>query len=130
MGKRYEQVAEAIGADRVIYQSIDGMKRAILQSQNPAHPAKIADFDASCFDGCYVTGDITPQFLKGLAVGAMSPGAKWWGGSVKSESSAAFWRYTKRKDHGRPRILRDTLAIRAGGLRSPSTNIPRRCLPR
>ncbi len=68
VGKTHEQVAEAIGADRVIYQSIDGMKRAILQSQNPAHPAKIADFDASCFDGCYVTGDITPQFLKGLAV--------------------------------------------------------------
>ena len=44
------------------------MKRAILQSQQPEHPAKIADFDASCFDGCYVTGDITPQFLQGLAV--------------------------------------------------------------
>lgn len=42
----------------MIYQSIDGMKRAILQSQNPAHPAKIADFDTvSCFDGCCVTGD-------------------------------------------------------------------------
>ncbi len=68
VGKTHEQVAEAIGADRVIYQSIDGMKRAILQSQKPDHPAKIADFDASCFDGCYVTGDITPQFLQGLAV--------------------------------------------------------------
>jgi amidophosphoribosyltransferase len=27
---------------------------------NPA----IVDFDASCFDGKYITGDITPEFLR------------------------------------------------------------------
>lgn len=63
VGKTHEQVAIEIGAERVIYQTIDGMKRAI-RAGNPA----IEDFDASCFDGCYVTGDITPQFLQGLAV--------------------------------------------------------------
>ena len=63
VGKTHEQVATEIGAERVIYQTIDGMKRAI-RAGNPA----IEDFDASCFDGCYVTGDITPQFLQGLAV--------------------------------------------------------------
>ncbi len=63
VGKTHEQVAAEIGAERVIYQTIDGMKRAI-RAGNPA----IEDFDASCFDGCYVTGDITPQFLQGLAV--------------------------------------------------------------
>ena len=62
VGKTTEQIATEISADRVIYQTIDGMKRAI-RAGNPA----IEDFDASCFDGCYVTGDITPQFLKGLA---------------------------------------------------------------
>ncbi len=62
VGKTHEQVATEIGAERVIYQTIDGMKRAI-RAGNPA----IEDFDASCFDGCYVTGDITPQFLQGLA---------------------------------------------------------------
>jgi len=62
VGKTTEQIATEISADRVIYQTIDGMKRAI----RAGHPA-IEDFDASCFDGCYVTGDITPQFLKGLA---------------------------------------------------------------
>ena len=63
VGKTTEQIATEIGAERVIYQTIDGMKRAI-RAGNPA----IEDFDASCFDGCYVTGDITPQFLQGLAV--------------------------------------------------------------
>ncbi|MBP6530858.1 MAG: amidophosphoribosyltransferase [Casimicrobium sp.] len=62
VGKTTEQIATEISADRVIYQTIDGMKRAI-RAGNPA----IEDFDASCFDGCYVTGDITPQFLQGLA---------------------------------------------------------------
>jgi len=67
VGKSAEQVAEVIGADRVIYQSIAGMKRAILRSQRADAAQRITDFDASCFDGCYVTGDITPQYLSGLA---------------------------------------------------------------
>jgi amidophosphoribosyltransferase len=67
VGKTDEQIAEAINADRVIYQTIEGMKRAILQSQRADHPTRIVDFDASCFDGCYVTGDITSEFLIGLA---------------------------------------------------------------
>jgi amidophosphoribosyltransferase len=62
VGKTTEQIATEIGADRVIYQTIEGMKRAI-RGGNVA----IDDFDASCFDGLYVTGDITPQFLHGLA---------------------------------------------------------------
>jgi amidophosphoribosyltransferase len=62
VGKTTEQIATEIGADRVIYQTIEGMKRAIRGGN-----AAIEDFDASCFDGRYVTGDITPQFLHGLA---------------------------------------------------------------
>jgi amidophosphoribosyltransferase len=62
VGKTTEQIATEIGADRVIYQTIEGMKRAIRGGN-----AVIEDFDASCFDGRYVTGDITPQFLHGLA---------------------------------------------------------------
>ncbi|MFN3630746.1 MAG: amidophosphoribosyltransferase, partial [Casimicrobiaceae bacterium] len=62
VGKTDEEIARAIGADRVVYQSIEGMKRAI-RAGNPA----ISDFDASCFDGRYVTGDVTLDFLHGLA---------------------------------------------------------------
>lgn len=49
-----EEVREIIGADALIYQDVDGMKKAI-GALNPA----IQGFDASCFDGIYVTGDIT-----------------------------------------------------------------------
>jgi amidophosphoribosyltransferase len=49
-----EQIREIIGCDALIYQDVEGMKKAIgsLNSQ-------IKGFDASCFDGVYVTGDIT-----------------------------------------------------------------------
>jgi amidophosphoribosyltransferase len=49
-----EEIREIIGCDALIYQDVDGMKKAV-GLLNPA----IADFDASCFDGVYVTGDIT-----------------------------------------------------------------------
>ncbi len=49
-----EEIREIIGCDALIYQDIEGMKRAI-GSLN----AKLAGFDASCFDGVYVTGDVT-----------------------------------------------------------------------
>ena len=49
-----EEIRQIIGCDALIYQDVDGMKKAI-GSLNPA----IKDFDASCFDGVYVTGDIT-----------------------------------------------------------------------
>jgi amidophosphoribosyltransferase len=53
-GRSVEEVRAIIGCDALIYQDVDGMKRAI-GSLNPA----IDGFDASCFDGVYVTGDIS-----------------------------------------------------------------------
>ncbi len=49
-----EQIRQLIGCDALIYQDVEGMKKAI-GSLNPG----IKGFDASCFDGVYVTGDIT-----------------------------------------------------------------------
>ncbi|MEY2861841.1 MAG: hypothetical protein RL392_2299 [Pseudomonadota bacterium] len=49
-----EEIREIIGCDALIYQDVDGMKKAI-GSLNP----NLAGFDASCFDGVYVTGDIS-----------------------------------------------------------------------
>jgi len=56
-----EQIREIIGCDALIYQDVDGMKKAI-GSLNPS----IKDFDASCFDGVYVTGDITLEDIARL----------------------------------------------------------------
>jgi amidophosphoribosyltransferase len=55
-------VAQEIGCDLLIYQDLDALKQAIRDA-NP----KLDDFDASCFDGRYVTGDITPAYLTKLA---------------------------------------------------------------
>ena len=48
------EIQKIIGCDALIYQEVDGMKRAI-GALNP----RLDGFDASCFDGVYVTGDIT-----------------------------------------------------------------------
>jgi amidophosphoribosyltransferase len=56
-----EQIREIIGCDALIYQDVDAMKKAI-GSLNPA----LAGFDASCFDGIYVTGDITADDISRL----------------------------------------------------------------
>ncbi len=56
-----EQIREIIGCDALIYQDVDAMKAAIfkLASKADASHATVTGFDASCFDGVYVTGDIT-----------------------------------------------------------------------
>jgi amidophosphoribosyltransferase len=55
-GRTVDEVREIIGCDALVYQDVDGMKKAI-GSLNP----KLAGFDASCFDGVYVTGDINAE---------------------------------------------------------------------
>ena len=59
-----EEVRALIGCDALIYQDVDAMKQAIA-SLNPA----LAGFDASCFDGVYVTGDITADDIVRLNQG-------------------------------------------------------------
>jgi amidophosphoribosyltransferase len=59
-----EQVRESIGCDALIYQDVDAMKQAI-GSLNP----NLAGFDASCFDGVYVTGDITLETIERMNQG-------------------------------------------------------------
>ena len=54
-GRTVAEIQQIIGCDALIYQEVEGMKKAI-GSLNP----KLDGFDASCFDGIYVTGDITP----------------------------------------------------------------------
>ncbi len=46
-----EEVRVFIGADQLIYQDVDAMKR-VVRALNPA----ISGFEASCFDGHYITG--------------------------------------------------------------------------
>ncbi len=49
-----EEIRQFIGADALIYQDVDAMKR-VVGALNP----KITSFEASCFDGVYITGDVS-----------------------------------------------------------------------
>lgn len=57
-GRSDEEICREIGADALIYQDLDALVHDI-QLSNPA----IQQFDCSCFNGCYVTGDITETYL-------------------------------------------------------------------
>jgi len=54
-----DQVAKKLGADRVIYQSLDSLKKAVTLGNK-----KLTRFCGACFDGEYPTGDVTPEILK------------------------------------------------------------------
>ena len=53
-----QQIADEIGADGLVYQDLAALKEAIRDINPNVH-----SFDASCFDGVYITGDITPEYL-------------------------------------------------------------------
>jgi amidophosphoribosyltransferase len=53
-----DEVAAEIGADALIYQDLEALKEAVRET-NP----KLASFETSCFDGVYVTGDVTSDYL-------------------------------------------------------------------
>ena len=50
-GRSIEQVRQIIGADRLIYQDLEDLERAVRGKNR-----KLDGFDASCFNGRYVTG--------------------------------------------------------------------------
>ncbi len=56
-----EEIAREIEADAVIYQDLDALKQAVTEL-NP----RLTQFETSCFDGRYVTGDVTPEYLESV----------------------------------------------------------------
>lgn len=53
-GKTIEEIRAYIGCDALIYQDLAAMKR-VVGALNP----NLAGFEASCFDGSYITGDVS-----------------------------------------------------------------------
>jgi amidophosphoribosyltransferase len=58
-----EEVQQLIGADWLIYQDLDDLIAAVAEGNE-----KLTRFDASCFDGNYVTG-VEPTYLRELELG-------------------------------------------------------------
>jgi len=57
-GRSEEEVARIIGADWLVYQDLSDLVSACRHDN-----ARIEEFDASCFSGEYVTGDVTEDYL-------------------------------------------------------------------
>jgi amidophosphoribosyltransferase len=60
-GRTLDEIREFIGADQLIYQDVDAMKR-VVAALNP----KLRGFEASCFDGHYITGDVSADDFAAL----------------------------------------------------------------
>jgi amidophosphoribosyltransferase len=61
-GRSIEQIRQFIGADALIYQDVDAMKRVVRQL-NP----RLDGFEASCFDGHYITGNVSADDIAAMA---------------------------------------------------------------
>ena len=70
-GKTDDEVCKILEADAVVYQRLEDLKSA-LHDMNPA----IERFECSCFDGEYVTGDVTEEYLAKLEAQAKAAKAQ------------------------------------------------------
>lgn len=57
-GRTIPEIAKELGADYMVYQEIDDLKAAILDGS-----PDVEDLDMSCFDGRYITGTVTDEYL-------------------------------------------------------------------
>jgi amidophosphoribosyltransferase len=62
-GRTVEQVQRKIGADWLVYQDLEDLKQAVHHEK-----ADIDGFDTSCFNGEYVTGDVSRAYLDALEI--------------------------------------------------------------
>src|SRR5476651_2318899 len=69
-GRTNEEVCREITADALVYQDIDALKRAV-SDVNPA----LTNFEASCFDGIYITGDVSQDYLDKIEYARHNPKA-------------------------------------------------------
>jgi amidophosphoribosyltransferase len=58
-----DEVTRELGADALIYQDLEALKDAVRQA-NP----RLTSFETSCFDGVYVTGDVTTDYLRAIEI--------------------------------------------------------------
>ncbi|WP_336652769.1 MULTISPECIES: amidophosphoribosyltransferase [unclassified Leucobacter] len=57
-GRSSDEVAAELGADHLIYMSVEGMNRAIMQGQD-----RVTELEQSCFTGEYIAGNVDAEYL-------------------------------------------------------------------
>ncbi|MDR2164785.1 MAG: amidophosphoribosyltransferase [Zoogloeaceae bacterium] len=63
-GRTGDEIAREIGADALVYQDLEALVAAITVLK-----PSLNAFDTSCFEGRYVTGDVTPDYLNRVETG-------------------------------------------------------------
>jgi amidophosphoribosyltransferase len=56
-GRTIPEIAQELGADYMVYQEVEDLKAAILEGSD------VDDLDMSCFDGRYITGTVSEEYL-------------------------------------------------------------------
>ena len=56
-----DEINSHIGSDKLFYQTLEDLIESTLKAGKSN-----LEFDASCFDGNYVTGDVTEEYLQAL----------------------------------------------------------------
>ena len=57
-GRTTEEIAAELGADHLIYQTVEGMDRAIMAGQS-----HVTQLEQSCFTGEYIAGNVDEEYL-------------------------------------------------------------------
>lgn len=57
-GRTIPEIAEELGCDYLVYQEVEDLKDAILEGSTD-----VEDLDMSCFDGRYITGTVSEEYL-------------------------------------------------------------------
>jgi amidophosphoribosyltransferase len=63
-----DEIRRVIGADALVYQDVADLKQAVSDC-NP----DLKSFEGSCFDGVYITGDVTPAYLDRIERARLTP---------------------------------------------------------
>ncbi|NLB47363.1 MAG: amidophosphoribosyltransferase [Microbacteriaceae bacterium] len=62
-----DEVAAVMGADHLVYQTVEGMNRAILSGQST-----VTELEESCFTGEYLAGNVDAEYLAWLEANLVS----------------------------------------------------------
>lgn len=58
-GRSNDEIARMIGADQLIYQTVEGMDQAIMHGQT-----EVQRLENSCFTGEYIAGNVDEEYLR------------------------------------------------------------------
>ena len=82
-GRTEAEISSVIGADSVVYNDLEDLIDAVRS----LNPSGLTSFDCSCFNGVYITGDITAATLE--AVEQVRGGSREGGQSAAEKGNPA-----------------------------------------